>query len=297
MKRAIKYISTALLAVVAMSAHAQSNALDSRFSVKVHGEIGVGSALSMKAPQADLSHTSSIHSFGVDFGYTFWQHKGMSLSVNAGFDYDMINAKFNIGSMKYDYAAGADADMDGNTYRRYYQLSNLNQEIGVEYISIPVYLNFTYRFNDWVGIYANLGIKPGLKAGGKTKSFNGEAYSYGIYPQYDNLMMDDEWLNDFGNRQLTESQVATPDINSFNMSILAGAGIETKIYGPLYAALGVSYNAGMTDIFKSKPEVGYSIPLVNYTVAQGQQAESLTPMLSKNKISHFGVNIALIYRF
>ncbi len=237
-----------------------------------------------------------MNSFGVDFGYMFWQHNGMSLSVNAGLDYDMNNAKLNIGSMKCDYAAGADADMDGDTYRRYYQLSNLNQEIGVEYISIPVYLNFTYRFNNWIGVYANLGIKPGFKARGKTKSFSGDVYSYGIYPQYDNLMMDDEWLNNFGNSQLSGSQVNAPSINGFNMSVLAGAGIEAKIYGPLYGVLGVNYKAGLTNTFKNNPEVASS-PVVSYTVAHGQQAESLTSMLSKSKISHFGVNIALIYRF
>ena len=297
MKTALKYITTALLAVGALNSHAQGNALGSRFSVKAHGEIGVGSALSMKTPQSGLSNKSSMNSFGVDFGYTFWQHNGMSLGVNAGLDYDMINAKFSIGSMKYDYAAGADADMDGNTYRRYYQLSNLCQEIGLEYISIPVYLNFTYRFNEWIGVYANAGIKPGFNTCGKIKSVGGEVYSYGIYPQYDNLMIDEEWLNDFGNSKLADSQVVAPDINSFNMSILAGAGVEAKIYGPLFATVGMNYNAGLTNIFKSNSEVGSSIPLVSYTVANGQKAESLSSMMSKSKLSHFAVNIALIYRF
>lgn len=297
MKTTLKYISAALLAVGALNTHAQGNTLDSRFSVKAHGEIGVGSALSMKSPQADMSHKSSMNSFGVVFGYMFWQHNGMSLSVNAGLDYDIINAKLNIGSMKYDYAASADADIDGDKYRRYYQLSNLNQDIGMEYISIPVYLNFTYRFNEWIGVYANVGIKPGFKTCNKVKSFTGDVYSYGIYPQYDNLMMDDEWLNDFGNRQLTDSQVASPEVKGFNMSILAGAGFEAKIYGPLYASVGVNYNAGLTNIFKSNSEVGSSTPLVSYTVSHGQQAQSLTSMMSKSKISHLAVNIALIYRF
>lgn len=297
MKTILKYISAVLLAVGAMNSHAQSDVLDSRFAVKAHGEIGVGSALSMKTSQADMSHKSSMNSFGIDFGYMFWQHNGMSLSVNAGLDYDILNAKLNIGSMKYDYAANADADMDGDTYRRYYKLSNLHQGIGMEYISIPVYLNFTYRFNEWIGVYANVGIKPGFKTCSKVKSFTGDVYSYGIYPQYDNLMMNDEWLNDFGNRQLTESQVAMPEVKGFNMSILAGAGVEAKIYGPLYASLGINYNAGLTNVFKSKSTVGSSTPLVSYTVAHGQQAESLTSMMSKSKISHLAVNITLIYRF
>lgn len=297
MNKTIKYISAALLAVGAISAHAQGHDIDCRFSVKAYGEIGIGSALRMKTPQAELSHKSSMNSFGVDFGYMFWQHKGMSLSVNAGLDYDIISAKLSFGSMKYDYAASADADMDGDTYRRYYRLNNLHQEIGMEYISIPVYLNFTYRFNEWIGVYANVGIKPGFKTCDKVKSFSGDVYSYGIYSQYDNLMIDDEWLNDFGNRKLTDSQVASPEIKGFNMSILAGMGIEAKIYGPLSAALGVNYNAGLTNMFKSNSNVGYSTPLVSFTVSHGQQAQSLTSMMCKSKISHLAVNIALIYRF
>ena len=297
MKRTIIYISAALLATGALSAHAQGNALDSRFSVKAHGEIGIGRALNMETSQAGVSGKSSMNSVGVDFGYTFWQHNGMSLSVNAGLDYDMISVKQTLGSMKYDYAAGADADMDGDSYRRYYELSGLSQKTAAEYLSIPVYVNFTYRFNEWIGVYANLGVKPGFKTGGSIKSFSGNVYSYGIYPQYDNLMMDDEWLNDFGNRGLTESQADAPEVSGFNMSILAGAGIEAKIYGPLYAAVGVNYNAGLTNVFKSGTEAGASTPLVSYTVAQGQRARSLTSMIGKSKISHAGVNIALIYRF
>lgn len=287
----------AMLAVGALSAHAQAPDLDSRFSVKAHGEIGAGGGLSLTTSEASATQSTSMNSFGVDFGYMFWQQNGMSLSVNAGLDYDLINARLGVGSMKYDYAAGADADMDGDTYRRYYELGDLSQKTTAGYLSIPVYVNFTYRFNEWVGLYANVGVKPGFKAGGKIKSLDGEVYSYGVYPQYDDLMMDDEWLNDFGRRELTKSDAGEAQINGLNMSILAGIGAEVRIYGPLYGSLGVNYNAGVTDVFKYDSSVGSDMPLVSYTVADGQRVQSLTSMYSKSKISHLGINIALIYRF
>lgn len=297
MKNRIKYLCVAVLAVGACGVNAQGYDIDSRYSIKAHGEVGAGGALSMNGTQSELSNKSSMHSFGIDFGYMFWQKKGMSLSLNTGLDYDIISVKQSLDHMNYNYAAGADADIDGNTYQRYYELSGLNQKTGVELLSIPVYVNFTYRFNEWIGIYANVGLKPGFKTSGKVKSFSGKVYSYGIYSQYDNLMMDDEWLNDFGERKLTESQVAVAQMNSFNLSILAGAGIEAHIYGPLYASVGVNYNAGLTNIFKSNPEMGSMLPLVSYSVAQGQQVESLTMLTNKSKINHIGINIALTYRF
>lgn len=297
MKRTIRYISAALLAVGALGAHAQCRATDGRFSVKAHGEIGIGSALNMTSTRGGITDKSSMNSFGVDFGYTFWRHMDMSLSVNAGLGYDMIGATQSLGNMKYDYDAQADADMDGDTYRRYCELSGVEQKTTAEYLSIPVYVSFTYSFNEWIGAYANLGVRPGFNTGGRIKSYSGKIYSYGIYPKYDNLMMDDEWLNDFGERELTKSQVGQPEFKDFSMSILAGIGVEATICGPLCASVGVNYNAGLTNVFEHDANVGGAAPLVGYTVAQGQRAESLTTMAKKSRISHFGIDIALIFRF
>ena len=292
MKKKILSILIAAFTFAASGAFAQGYDLKEPFAVKAYGNIGLGSGMSLSS-NAAMTHSSSLSSVGVDFSYMFWQQKGHSVAVSGGLSYDILSAKLDLAGMNYNYAAGNNADMDGNTYNRFYEISDVEQKVGGGYVSVPIYATYTYRFNEWIGVYASLGIKPGFKASGSSRSFRAKVYSYGVYPEYGNLMMDDDWLNDFGRTTLSDGDVNKPEMSGFNMDFLMGFGAEAKISGPVYASLGFNYCAGVTNIYKK----GDSKPLVTYTVADGQKSRSLTELLGKSKISNFGLCIAVLYRF
>jgi len=125
--------------------------------------------------------------------------------------------------------------MDGESYIRYYELGNLHQKAQLGRISIPIYLSYAYRCNHWLGVHADFGVRIGFKTSSELSSVNGDAYSYGVYPQYDNLKIEDSYLNDFGQNDFITAQGLTPEVNSFSVSILIGVGAEFRIYGPLAA--------------------------------------------------------------
>lgn len=286
--------------VIACGAYAsQATARD--YAVKAYGDIGLGKAMSMTTALPGLSSKSSSNAFGVDFGYTFWRLGGNSLEANIGLGYRMASATFELGNFSYSYAAPASADKDGNTYVRHTTLTDVKQKIDLGYLNIPLYLQYQYRATKWLGVHADVGFGFGFKCNASVGSTSGTAYSYGVYPQYKNLVIKAPYINDFGNVDLDQAASDQVEAQGFAASVMCGAGLEFYVYDPVSIDVGVRYNGGLTQSFKGKYDVmsatdvsAESAP-ATYTVADGTRLKALSDYNTKSRLSpislHIGVNI------
>ena len=274
-----------------------------KFAVKAGADIGLGNAMSLSSGLPEMSTKSSSNSFGVDFGYTFWEKRGNSLEANIGLGYRMASATFDVRNMEFNYAAPASADMDGNPYQRYTKLSDINQKVNMGYLNIPVYLEYQYHATKWLGVHADIGFGLGFKCSDNVETTSGSAYSYGVYPEYDNLVIDADYLNDFGNRDLTGAKAGTADISGFSASVLAGAGLEFYVGGPVSIDLGVRYNAGLTKVFSDKYSSGSTPTMtaenapVTYSVKDGLQVKALSDYCTKSHLNPFSLHVGINVRF
>lgn len=300
MKSNIKHYILTVAAVAAVALLSPLCSKAQKFSLKPHVDIGVGNAMSLESDIWDLSKSASNMDFGLDFGYTFWQLGGNRLESNIGVGYSTTNLKLTAPSMSYSYDAPASADEDRNTYVRHYQLSDMEQKMNLGYFTVPVYLTYGYQINKTVGIHADLGIKLGFKCGSSLKSVSGTASSYGVYPQYDNLMIDAPWLNGFGTTSLADAASGGVSSSGVYASLLVGAAVDVRIYGPLWFNTGIRYNYGFTNSFKQEYKgnafTAQTAP-VTYTVAGGQEVKPLTGYLSSSKLSPFSVHVGLTVKF
>lgn len=280
---------------------AASQATAQNYAVKAYGDIGLGKAMSLTTALPGMTHKSSSNAFGVDFGYTFWRRGGSSLEANIGLGYRMASATFDLPSLSYNYAAPASADEDGNPYQRYTDISDLKQKINLGYFNIPIYLQYQYRVAKWLGVHADVGFGLGFRCGGSVGSTSGTVTSYGVYPEYDDLVIKADYLNDFGERSLEGVSKGASDMKAFNASVMAGAGFEFYIADPVSVDLGIRYNAGLTDVFAGHYDILPSTQMteqtapVTYTAASGQQVKALSDYVTKSRLSplslHVGVNI------
>ncbi|MDE6383842.1 MAG: outer membrane beta-barrel protein [Paramuribaculum sp.] len=297
--KAIKYIVLILFGVISINVCAQNNNSE-RFAIKASAEIGLGNSISSNSYISSLSSKATTGSYGLDFGWTFWSQKGHRLEANIGVAYSPAAIELELGSFDYNYGAPATADMDGESYQRYYEISNLHQKVSLGRVTLPIYLTYGYKCNGWFGLHADLGVRFGFKTNATISEVSGEAYSYGIYPQYDNLLIDESYLNDFGTTNLANAGYGTPVCNGFSTSVLVGVGAEFSISKHLGADISVRYNRGITNLFKEQYSgqdfTNASAP-INYSVSDGQQVKSLTDYLSSSKVSPLSLRIALIYRF
>ena len=298
MKKIIFYTSVLLVCgLFSLSANAQ------KFVVKVNGDISLGKAISLTSGLQEMTTKSSSNSFGVDFGYTFLKKGSNSLEANIGLGYRMASATFDLPSMSYNYAAPASADEDGNPYQRYTNLSDVNQKVDMGYFNIPVYLQYQYRIAKWIGVYADFGFGLGFKCSDKVGATSGSAYSYGIYPEYDNLVIDADYLNDFGNRNLANAKPGKTETSGFSASIIAGAGFEFYVAGPVSIDLGIRYNAGLTNAFGSKYTINSTSSItaetapVTYSVKDGLQVKALSDYCTKSHLNPLSLHIGINIRF
>ena len=303
MKTNIKTKSTIAAMVGAIAILTSLSANAQKYAVKAYGDIGLGKGISMTTALPGMTSKSSSNAFGVDFGWTFWTKNANSLEANIGLGYRLASATFDIASMSYNYSAPATADEDGNPYQRYTNLSDVNQKVNLGYFNIPIYLQYQYRIAKWLGVHADFGFGLGFKCSDKVGATSGSAYSYGIYPEYDNLVIDADYLNDFGNSDLATAKSEKAEIPGFSASILAGAGFEFYVAGPVSIDLGIRYNAGLTNAFGSKHTINSTSSItaetapVTYSVKDGLQIKALSDYVTKSHLNPFSLHVGINVRF
>ena len=124
------------------------------------------------------------NNFGLDLGYNIWKNKRNRISLNIGVGINPFNITLRSSNLSFNYQALPTADMDGNTYIRYYDLNALNQDIKATLVTLPVYFGYNFHIKHWLAVYAILGVSFGFKSGSDFKSVSGNGYVYGIYPEY-----------------------------------------------------------------------------------------------------------------
>lgn len=301
MKLTARHIFLAALCATALTGAAQT-ADNHDFALKASAEFGLTNSFSISSALPGLTGKASETNYGLGFGWTFFRSHGHSLEANVGvaLAYSPSTVTLDLGALDYNYAASAAADMDGEAYQRYYELSGMSQKVSASHLTLPIYLTYAYRCTGWLNVHADAGIRLGFITGSGLDKVSGKAFSYGVYPQYDDLIIDADYMNGFGNSDLSAARHMTPESEGFNAALLVGAGAEFRIYGPLSADLSLRYNIGLTDMYKGSYKGGAfteSTAPVSYTVAGGQTVRPLTDYLRSSKLSQLSLRIALIYRF
>ena len=273
-----------------------------KFSVKIHDAIGLGSAVATTPKIIDVKTGSTTNYFGLDLGFTFWQNMTNQFEINLGVGYRTLNVSPKLHDFNYSYSAGPAADMDENTYLRNYEIKELDQKLTAAYLTVPLYLEYRVDIKKWLKFYVDFGAEMNFKS---TNGFrgSGSAYVYGVYPQYDDLKIAEPWLNGFGDVSLDDVAYEKSKISATFVSILAGIGVEARIYDPLWFNLGVRYNASPANLFlenKNLPagsQINDVTAPVTYTVQGGETVKSLADYYVKSKLSVFSLNIGLTLRF
>ena len=276
-----------------------------RWRAKVYGGLTFGDFYKVSGGDSRLDVKSSETSIGLDLGYIFPTKGIVKIGFFVGAGYSMSKFELGVDQLNYNYAAGPDADMDRDNYNRYYELSDVKQTIKINSLVIPVYFDFDFRLARRFSIYAQGGVKGYMKMDSKASDMTADAYIYGIYPQYENLRLEETWLNDFGRKTLSSSYVNELEVKSFSFDAFAGLGFRVHIAGPLMLDCGVNYQFGITDcisnsgtLFRpSGGSISASEALVTYTVSGGEHMRSMTDAFKSVKRQGLKLNVGLMFKF
>jgi hypothetical protein len=252
-----------------------------------------------------LSTSTNQADIGLDFGYELQTSNKLHTTFFLGLAYSQSYFE-----MKYslaDYVTSSSVDVDGDSYERHYSKMSISQGAWVKELSIPLSASFSHPFSNRVSIYVNIGGRLNLNVDKTTTSATGSSHVYGVYPQYDNLIMDETWgYNGFGDVIFSDRNMDDNiKTNTFTADVFGELGVRYRLgnTSPLSIELGINYIQQVGNTFKSCSHSNSDIESNNlvYPTLSGMQVQehmtSLTRTLNKSRRSgmliHFGMIIDL----
>lgn len=283
-----------------------------RWRLRPHFDIGLGKAFSRNGDDIFAESKSSGTSFGLDVGFSVLSKRRLSLGVYTGLGFSMSSLKLLYTNSNYSF--NSTADVDGDNYVRHYQDLTLSQKIKINDFNIPLYLDLNLNLVKSLSFYIDLGVRYDANISHKVNETEGSSYVYGIYPNYDNLRMDEHWkdaagnpFNGFGHRQLGNTDLLSSDlidVNGFTISGMGGLGLRYNLPRiPLSIETGMSYVMGLTNLIETSniASVGNNSPIVYNTISGNststEHVHNLTEMMSSVKRQQIRISIGLIYKF
>jgi len=180
------------------------------------------------------------------------------------------------------------SDIDKDTYYLVSSGASLKEEASVSWISIPVFFKYRYVLHKskWLGhIYFNVGPEFSFIINQNFETSSKFTYK-GYYPEYHVML---ENIEEYGFEENYENKTATEsDIKSFNLSLLAEAGVNIPLNNKLNFNFSVLFEKGLLNLSNQNDDY-------IFTIGPDNQNSLLD---SRNKVStlFFGFNIGLMYK-
>ena len=254
------------------------------------------------------------HEVAVDLGYLAPSKGLFQWGIYVGVGFAASSAVFSIDSLDYHYQAGADADIDGDEYIRYYAMRDVTQQLQMKDLTVPVYVDLNFHVHDWVSVYVDLGIKNYLNLSATLSNVSGTYSTWGVYPQYSDLLLDHTTgLSQFvlqGTEFSTPSISTSPKMNMYSLDLLTAAGVRVKLkdkqFFPLFFDFSIGYqhsllspykNAGAHMLSEIQGNVDAQKALSTYTTANGEAILPLTDFVSVLQRKMVTLNFGITYKF
>ena len=270
-----------------------------KWRVKVHYDFGLGEALSLDGKDIFSTSKSKSNAFGLDFGYVFPSKGAFKTGIFIGAG--ITQTTIDLGMQNPDYVINTDADIDADRYDRHYENLQLSQSIKLSEFSIPIYLDLEYRFSPIVALHFDLGMRLNFDMNHQVDATEGSSYVYGIYPQYDNLRLDEHWgYNGFGNQTYSNSNLVYQDlidVAGFTANTMGSIGFRFSIpKTPLAFELSGSYIMGLTDIISTKDTSKSFIEINANDLNKMERIINMTELLKSVKRQSMSLSLGVILK-
>lgn len=279
-----------------------------RFRLKPHFDIGLGKTLSVENKSFYNTSRSKSNLFGVDVGYVFPSKKRINTSIYMGLG--LTNSNIELSHQRDLFSFTTNQDIDNDTYERIYEDLRINQKTSIRELSVPIYVDFDWRFSKWISYYFDCGVCLNMNLSTSISDFSVSAENvHGLFPEYDNLYLDYHWgYNGFVQKlSLTKGALCEGErisVKKFVPDILFGTGLRFNIPRTTLAIdLGMGYQKGLNDIItisNNDNSEQYNGQLIYNDIVGGNSSEHVHDILENAEAISRGflkINVGLIYKF
>ena len=257
-----------------------------------------------------IENKSSMQEAGLKFRYVFPRKSNVKWGLSWGVGYSKSTIDLNVAETSYNYRTSYGyADVDGDIYDRYYNISNIQQSVELSQVVVPLAVNMEWKIGKRFSFDFEAGVKGYMTLSSEITDFSLDQDVYGKYPNYGDLILDGSWgLNNFGKSTLGLNNLYDVDVDAstFMVDAFGGLGMSLKLFGPLSISAGVKYQYGILKAFKENnnavvlsngQRVEENQALVTYTTSFGDQTNGLMGCLKDVKRSGLLFNVGLNFKF
>jgi hypothetical protein len=182
--------------------------------------------------------------YALDFGYFLRFNRYIGINLGLGISHYQAEIGYDYYKTTFDTV-----DIDNEFVQDTVEVFNLAQKTSLMYADVPIFIEFgnpnTYKINFYVrlGVKLSFPISYGFTSTGKTTIS-------GHYPQYFVTLYDIKELGFESDKPITVT--SETGLNSFNVSLIAAAGLTIPLSDHLILKIGANLNYGLTEISKEK---------------------------------------------
>ena len=266
-----------------------------RWRIKPYFEFSVGKILDLGAEQ-EMLKSAYMMDYGIDIGYAMVSRPKFKLSFVSGFGLSTSKAFLNT---SFNYSYYEYSDVDGDSYNRYSDVSNFSATMKIQQYVVPFYLDFDFRLAKKVSLYLQGGAKVYFTSLFNVNDIVADVNVYGIYPQYNNLKMENYEPNDFKRKTITFDKQEI-DKKYFSMDFFGSLGFRFNIYKFLYLDTQVSFQTGYTPIYSSSRKIYLNGNISKYNALisykTSENIGTVTDIFREIKKSCVRLNIGLLFK-
>jgi hypothetical protein len=191
---------------------------------------------------------------GGSAGLILYQGDQMKYTVKTGINY--VSYQYNATLNRYqDQYLTQDPDQrelgDGNDYQRIVELSDVNEDHDLSYLSFPLIARARYHLQKDHFIRAGIGGSYYSSLSGKRSTEANATYS-GLYPDLYNIKISENGVYDFGDYDLQKDQTLSMADNFIAGNVQLGW--QLKLTKRSFLNLDLTYKFGLSQMFNEKTQ-------------------------------------------
>ena len=257
--------------------------------------------------------SSSMTEFGIVAKYVFPRKKKTKWAFNLGVGYSISKIDLTADNIEYSYKTTSPlADIDGEHYYRYYNVSDVRQSLQLNHLVIPAFFNLESKWGRRFTFIMQFGAKVYWNLKAETTDFFAKQYVYGKYENYGPPIIIDSpeyWgYNNFGHGYLGMNNLETNVLNAKPITVDAfgGLGFRVNIFGPVSLFATARYQYGFLDILTPNGECVEIVQnkvleknaFVNYlTVEKGEKTRGLANTSTTFHRQALFLNVGVDFKF
>ena len=237
----------------------------------------------------------------------FSKKRKSDISVLFGIGYSWLCFKRSYNTPLYSVTT--DEDIDGDTYIRQYHNVNMYQEPKGGALVLSLAIRERLKLGKSLNVYGDLGMNGLITATLDLRRHDGSAYIDGLYSQYDNLVLDENWgngknYNGFGDYYFCNSKDVKLEQNRFVPIAFARIGIELELTKKCNLFFGTVYHKYLRNLVDYKetnekitPDNALMFNTINEQEISKENVRSILSTYKKSKRDGFMLNAGLSVKF